>query len=71
MGEAKGASSHLQCADKAFEDEFVPCCRKYGIDIVVHNLSAGGVLSQKYKNKEVPAEGRYSEMDPHIGGVCR
>ncbi|KAK5102625.1 hypothetical protein LTS08_003425 [Lithohypha guttulata] len=56
---------------RAIEEELVPCCRKYGIDIVVYNPLAGGVLSGKYKNKEVPQEGRFAETDPRIGGMYR
>lgn len=37
-------------------------CRRYGIDIVIYNPLAGGVLSGKYKTKDVPAEGRYSDQ---------
>ena len=43
------------------ETELVPVCRRYGIDIVVYNPLAGGLLSGKYKTKDVPAEGRYSD----------
>ncbi|KAJ9657932.1 hypothetical protein H2198_004015 [Neophaeococcomyces mojaviensis] len=56
---------------RAIEDELVPCCRKYTIDIVVYNPLAGGVLSGKYKSKEVPEEGRFAETDPRIGGMYR
>ncbi|KAK5371076.1 hypothetical protein LTR20_007317 [Exophiala xenobiotica] len=45
------------------EKELVPCCRKYGIDLVVYNPLAGGVFSGKYKSKEdVPQEGRFADV---------
>lgn len=56
---------------RVIEDELIPCCRKYSIDIVVYNPLAGGVLSGKYKSKEVPTEGRFAETDPRIGGMYR
>ena len=56
---------------RAIEDELVPCCQKYGIDIVVYNPLAGGVLTGKYKSKEVPTEGRFSDTDPRIGDMYR
>ncbi|KAF7713147.1 Aldo/keto reductase family protein [Penicillium ucsense] len=43
------------------ETELVPVCRRYGIDIVIYNPLAGGLFSGKYKTKDVPAEGRYSD----------
>lgn len=52
---------------RAIETELVPCCRKYGIDIVVYNPLAGGLFSGKYKTKDVPAEGRYSETSARVG----
>lgn len=56
---------------RAIDDELIPCCRKYGLDIVVYNPLAGGVLTGKYNTKEVPTEGRYSEVDPRIGNMYR
>ena len=55
----------------AVEDELIPCCRRFDLDIMVSNPLAGGVLSGKYKSTEVPAEGRYVETDPRIGGMYR
>ena len=43
------------------ETELIPACRRYGIDIVIYNPLAGGLLSGKYKTKDVPAEGRFGE----------
>lgn len=60
------------CLTRAIEEELVPCCRKYGLDILVYNPLAGGVLSGKYKSKEVPDDGgRYSTSDPVIGKMYR
>ncbi|PGH00015.1 hypothetical protein AJ80_09252 [Polytolypa hystricis UAMH7299] len=51
---------------RSIEAELIPCCKKYGIDIVAYNPLAGGIFSGKYKSSEIPAEGRYS--DAHRGG---
>lgn len=56
---------------RAIEDELIPCCKKYSIDLVVYNPLAGGVLSGKYKSKEVPTEGRFAQTDPRIGTMYR
>jgi len=53
------------------ETELIPVCRRFGIDIVVYNPIAGGILSGKYKSKEVPAEGRYSNAFPMQGELYR
>ena len=55
----------------AIEDELIPCCQKYGIDIVVCNPLAGGVLTGEYKSKEAPTEGRFSNTDLKIGNMYR
>ncbi|OCK85511.1 putative aflatoxin b1 aldehyde reductase-like protein [Lepidopterella palustris CBS 459.81] len=49
------------CISRSLETEIVPCCRRYGIDIVIFNPLAGGLLSGRYKTADVPAEGRYSK----------
>ncbi len=56
---------------RAIEDELIPCCQKYCIDIVVYNPLAGGVLTGKYKSKDAPTEGRFSDTDPRIGNMYR
>lgn len=56
---------------RSIEDELIPCCRKYGIDVVIYNPLAGGILSGRYKSTEVPTEGRFAETDPRIGGMYR
>ncbi|KAB8211328.1 NADP-dependent oxidoreductase domain-containing protein [Aspergillus parasiticus] len=52
---------------RSIETELVPACKRYGIDIVVYNPLAGGILSGKYKTKDIPEEGRYS--DKSVSGV--
>lgn len=52
---------------RAIEPELIPMLRRYGIDIVVYNPIAGGVLSGKYKTNEIPAEGRYSNTNETVG----
>ncbi|KAL2855851.1 NADP-dependent oxidoreductase domain-containing protein [Aspergillus pseudoustus] len=46
---------------RSIETELIPVCKRYGIDIVIYNPLAGGVFSGKYKTKDVPAEGRFSD----------
>ncbi|KIX00242.1 uncharacterized protein Z518_10381 [Rhinocladiella mackenziei CBS 650.93] len=54
------------------EKELVPCCRKYGLDLVIYNPLAGGVFSGKYKSKtEIPAEGRFANVSERIGMMYR
>ncbi|KAF5971541.1 oxidoreductase [Fusarium coicis] len=42
---------------RAIEEELIPCCRKFGMDILVYNPLAGGVLPGRDKSKEIPADG--------------
>ena len=56
---------------RAMETELVPCCRKYGLDIVVYNPLAGGIFSGKYKTKDIPSEGRYSDAAAATGQMYR
>ncbi|EZF30873.1 hypothetical protein H109_07679 [Trichophyton interdigitale MR816] len=51
---------------RSIEAELIPCCKRYGMDIVVYNPLAGGILSGKYKTADIPADGRYSNT--HSGG---
>lgn len=45
------------------EKELIPACRRYGIELVVYNPIAGGLLSGKIKSKDlVPAGGRFSDV---------
>ena len=45
---------------RAIELDMIPTCKRYGIDIVVYNPVAGGILSGKYTTKDVPEDGRFS-----------
>ncbi|RHZ71001.1 hypothetical protein CDV55_105301 [Aspergillus turcosus] len=53
------------------ETELIPACKRYGIDIVVYNPLAGGLFSGKYKTKDIPAEGRYSDKSSKMGALYR
>lgn len=46
---------------RSAEAELVPTLRRFGLDWVVYNPLAGGVLSGKIKSKDVPTEGRFSD----------
>lgn len=52
---------------RGIESELMPVCRRYGIDIVVYNPIAAGLFSGKYKTKDIPAEGRFSNTIPSVG----
>ncbi|KAK0755072.1 NADP-dependent oxidoreductase domain-containing protein [Schizothecium vesticola] len=44
------------------EPELLPALRRYGLDAVVYNPLAGGLLSGKIRSRDmVPAEGRFSD----------
>ncbi|KAI8680508.1 Aldo-ket-red domain-containing protein [Fusarium keratoplasticum] len=53
------------------DSELVPCCRKYGINIIAYNPLAGGALSGKYKSADIPSEGRFSSINDRQGQLCR
>jgi aflatoxin B1 aldehyde reductase len=54
---------------RALEEELIPCCRHYGIDIVVYNPLAGGLLAGQYKSlSEIPKEGRFSDAEGNRAG---
>lgn len=49
---------------RSIEAELIPACRRYGLDVVVYNPIAGGLLSGKIATtdaKDIPTEGRYSD----------
>ena len=46
---------------RSLEQELIPACHRYGIDVVIYNPLAGGLFSGKIKSEEVPQEGRYSD----------
>lgn len=46
---------------RSIEPELLVACRRYGLDVVVYNPIAGGLLSGKIKSKDiVPESGRFS-----------
>ena len=51
--------------------ELFAACRRYGIDIVVFNPLAGGILTGKYKSAEIPTEGRFSDEGGLLGSIYR
>ncbi|KAL4915937.1 NADP-dependent oxidoreductase domain-containing protein [Aspergillus aurantiobrunneus] len=55
---------------RSIETELIPACKRYGIEIVIYNPLAGGIFSGKYKTKDIPAEGRYSDTAAS-GSLCR
>ena len=57
-------------AARSLEQELIPACHRYGIDVVVYNPLAGGIFSGKYKSAEVPKEGRYSD-NSNTGALYR
>jgi hypothetical protein len=49
----------------------IPACKRYGLDVVVYNPIAGGLFSGKYKTKDIPKEGRYSDAVGRMGEMYR
>lgn len=47
---------------RSLENELIPVCRRYGIDVVVYNPIAGGLFSGRYKSKDEDLQdgGRFS-----------
>ncbi|KAK5129662.1 hypothetical protein LTR08_002987 [Meristemomyces frigidus] len=56
---------------RSIEGELIPACRRYGLDVVVYNPLAGGLFSGKYKTKDLPQDGRYSDAVGAMGGMYR
>jgi len=56
---------------RSLENELIPACKKYGLDVVVYNPIAGGLFSGKYKSKDIPKEGRYSDAVGTMGEMYR
>ncbi|TAQ83341.1 hypothetical protein B7494_g8337 [Chlorociboria aeruginascens] len=56
---------------RSLEHELIPACKRYGLDVVVYNPIAGGLFSGKYKTKDIPKEGRYSDAVGKMGGMYR
>ncbi|RDW70699.1 aldo/keto reductase family protein [Aspergillus mulundensis] len=49
---------------RTIEAELIPVCRRYGLDIVVYNPIAAGVLAGSYKSPSIPDKGRFSAQNP-------
>jgi len=51
---------------RAIESELVPCCRKFGLRIVIYNPLAGGFFAGKIKTTEdePPSGGRFDQKSP-------
>ncbi|KAM5352568.1 hypothetical protein ACJ41O_005290 [Fusarium nematophilum] len=59
------------CLTRAIESELFVACKRYGLDIVVYNPIAGGLLSGKIKSLDIkPDSGRFSD-DSRIGAMYR
>lgn len=56
---------------RSLEHELIPACKRYGLDVVVYNPIAGGLFSGKYKTKDIPKEGRYSDAVGRMGDMYR
>ncbi|MCJ1462630.1 Aflatoxin B1 aldehyde reductase member 2 [Pseudocyphellaria aurata] len=54
---------------RSIEHELIPCCHRYGLDIVIYNPLAAGLFSGKIKTGEIPSEGRFSKGS--FGAVSR
>jgi aflatoxin B1 aldehyde reductase len=56
---------------RSLENELIPACHRYGIDVVVYNPIAGGLFSGKYKTTDIPTSGRYSNTASAVGELYR
>jgi aflatoxin B1 aldehyde reductase len=72
---------------RSLEQELVPACKRYGLDVVVYNPLAGGIFSGtyatsllpslpiqvigKYKSKDIPEDERYSDAVGAMGQMYR
>jgi len=56
---------------RSLENETIPACHRYGLDVVVYNPLAGGLFSGKYKTSEIPVEGRFSSAVGTMGEMYR
>jgi aflatoxin B1 aldehyde reductase len=53
--------AHYNCISRSIEDELIPSCRRYGLDVVIYSPIAGGFLSGAIKSKDDnPTEGRFA-----------
>ncbi|KAJ7470717.1 Aldo/keto reductase [Mycena latifolia] len=50
---------------RAIEPELVPCCRKFGLRLVIYNPLAGGLFAGKLSSpSDVPTTGRFNPSTP-------
>jgi len=56
---------------RSLEHELIPACKRYGLDVVVYNPIAGGLFSGKYKAKDIPTDGRFSDAVGKMGEMYR
>lgn len=56
---------------RSLEHELIPACKRYGLDMVIYNPIAGGIFSGKYKTKDIPADGRFSNVVGSMGDMYR
>jgi aflatoxin B1 aldehyde reductase len=56
---------------RSVEQEMIPACRRYGLEVVVYNPLAGGMLSGKYSATELPSVGRFSNVNQLLGTSYR
>lgn len=60
------------CITRGIETELVHACRRYGLDIVVYNPVAGGLLTGRIKStSDIPTEGRFSNVNGRTGEMYR
>lgn len=55
---------------REIEPELVPCCRKFGLRIVVYNPLAGGFFAGKVSSVDDSTEGRFSK-EGRMGAMYR
>ncbi|ATZ56793.1 hypothetical protein BCIN_14g00290 [Botrytis cinerea B05.10] len=56
---------------RSLASELIPCCKRYGISVVIYNPIAGGLFSGAYKSSEIPTSGRYSDAVGKLGEMYR
>ncbi|KAK5170181.1 uncharacterized protein LTR77_004766 [Saxophila tyrrhenica] len=59
---------------RSLEQELIPVCRRYGIDVVIYNPIAGGIFSGKYKSADQTPDdgGRFSDAgNPKVAANYR
>lgn len=61
----------MNISARSLEQELIPCCKRYGIDVVIYNPLAGGLFSGTIKSADIPSEGRYSDQAAKTGEMYR